>query len=62
MSQYEKRMEIESHDTLKIFSAERIPEHEKVIRELKDIISTNLENSGYSGVEEIPRMDNKIII
>lgn len=55
-----KRMEIESHDTLKIFSAERIAEHEIVVKELKDIISSNLENSGYSGVEEIPRMDNKM--
>lgn len=52
-----KRMEVESHDTLKIFSAERIPRHEDVINELKNIIAVNIEKSEYSGIEEIPRMD-----
>lgn len=55
-----KRMEVESHDTLKIFSAERIPEHDDVINELKSIIAVNIEKSEYTGIEEIPRMDNKL--
>lgn len=55
-----KRMEVESHDTLKIFLEERIPGHEDVINDLKNIIAVNIEKSGYSGIEEIPRMDNKL--
>lgn len=55
-----KRMEVENHDTLKIFSAERIPEHGDVINELKNIIAVNIDKSEYSGIDEIPRMDNKL--
>ena len=42
------------------FSAERIPGHEDVINELKNIIVANIEKSEYSEIEEIPRMDNKL--
>ncbi|KUO71304.1 MAG: hypothetical protein APF81_01730 [Desulfosporosinus sp. BRH_c37] len=55
-----KRVEFEEHNTLKLFSAERIPKHDEIIADLKNSIALNLEYSKYSGIEEIPRMDNKL--
>ncbi len=56
----EKRIEEEQRDTVKIFSAERIPEHQAIINELTNIIEPNLKNNGFSGIGEIHRMDNKL--
>ena len=56
----EKRIEAEQRETVKIFSAERIPEHQAIVNELTNIIEPNLKNNGFSGIEEIHRMDNKL--
>lgn len=56
----EKRLNIEKRNTLKIFSAERIPNHEEVINELLAIIKPNIQDSDYIGVEEKNRLDNKL--
>lgn len=56
----EKRIAEEEREALKIFSAERIPEHQTVINELKNIIKSNLGNIELSEIEEIHRMDNKL--
>lgn len=58
-----KRAEIESRDTLKLSFAERVPEgvnYKSILEDLKTTITPYLENSSYSGVEEVPRMDNKL--
>lgn len=58
-----KRMDIESHNTLKISFAERMPSKsvcDSVLEDLSRIISPHLDNSRYSGMEIIPRMDNKL--
>ena len=58
-----KRMKIESHDTLKIAFAERMPNklfYKSVIEDFHHIICLDLDNSEYSGIEIIPRMDNKL--
>ena len=58
-----KRMEIESHNTLKINFSERAPDksdYNNITKDLKQIFSKSSENSEYSGIEAIPRMDNKL--
>ena len=55
-----KRIEEEQRNTVKIFSAERISDHESIINEVKNIIMPNLKDLEFSGVEEISRMDNKL--
>ena len=58
-----KRMDIESHNTLKIAFAERMPSksvYDNVVKDLHHIICPYLDNSRYSGMEIIPRMDNKL--
>lgn len=56
----DKRIEKEQRGTVKIYTAERIPDHQKIINELTNIIEPNLKSNGFSGVEEIHRMDNKL--
>lgn len=51
-----KRMDIESHNTLKISFAERIPSksaYDSAIEDLSHIISPHLDNSGYLEMEII---------
>lgn len=58
-----KRMDIESHDTLKVSFSERLSnksDYNGVIKNLKEILSPFLEGSKYSEIEVIPRMDNKL--
>lgn len=50
----------ENRNSLKLFAAERLPNHTEVINEISDIIKANLQNSEYSGVEETKRLDNKL--
>lgn len=56
----EKRIEEKQRGAVKIYTAERIPEHQTIINELTNIIETNIKSNGFSGVEEIHRMDNKL--
>lgn len=55
---YKKRIEQERNNTLKIYSAERIPDHEEVIEELSNMV--NLSDTAYDGIEELSRLDNKL--
>lgn len=55
-----KRIECEEHNTLKIVMPKRIPDYKNVINEVKEIIKPNLNNSNYSDVEELSRLDNKL--
>lgn len=55
-----KRMNIEQHTTLKLVLSERIPDFENVVGDLKKIIEPILPNTQYTGLEVIPRMDNKL--
>ncbi|MER2172291.1 MAG: hypothetical protein ABS938_16865 [Psychrobacillus psychrodurans] len=56
----EKRIATEERDTLKIFSAERVPNHKLMINEISKLLGPNIERSGYTGVEETLRLDNKL--
>lgn len=56
----EKRIASEERNTLKIFSAERVPDHKLMVNEISKLIEPNVERSGYIGVEETFRMDNKL--
>jgi len=56
----EKRIATEERNTLKIFPAERVPDHKSMVNEISKLIGPNIERSGYSGVEETFRMDNKL--
>lgn len=58
-----KRMGIESHDTLKLSFAERIPDefnYKSIINNLTQVLMPSLQNSQYSGIEAVPRLDNKL--
>ena len=58
-----KRIEIETHDTLKVYFAERTPDksdYYSIIDDVKRIITPSLQGSEYSGLEIVPRMDNKL--
>lgn len=57
------RIEIETHDTLKISFAERTPSnlnYKSIINDLTKVLTPSLKKSEYSGIEAIPRMDNKL--
>ncbi|MCM3006323.1 hypothetical protein [Priestia koreensis] len=56
----EKRIAAEERDTLKIFSAERVPDYKSNVNDILELIGSNIENNGYSGLEELFRMDNKL--
>lgn len=58
-----KRKEIESHKTLKISFAEQVPpnlEYASVVDNLTKAIALCVQDSEYSGVEVVPRVDNKL--
>ncbi|MCI6582974.1 MAG: hypothetical protein MSH15_13505, partial [Oscillospiraceae bacterium] len=55
---YSNRIHQESRNTIKIFPAERIPDKDVVINGISKII--DLKSSGYEGVEELKRLDNKL--
>ncbi|MEK4454002.1 hypothetical protein [Paenibacillus sp. FSL L8-0506] len=55
-----KRWDAESNSKLKIFLDERIPKREEVVNSVVQSIESNIDNSVYSGVEELKRLDNKL--
>lgn len=55
-----KWFEAEQRNTAKIEFGERIPQHKEVTSEIIRIVANGASGLGYDGVEELPRLDNKM--